>query len=264
VFPSEEQPFPTSKKIDRQVPTFQHSYTALMRTNKQLSEETSHLFYQRTTFSIEHPPLFPKRPEHGIPLDRLRRVRLSLDHSQYLDLFSGKPWVISDEPYVKRQFREMSNVESFEIYFSAPSRIATKTWLEGACQRTAINMVMDAAWASIKGLPVTITGCVKDSQKREIEARAQSERNVYAVYRAFCHDIGKPCTLGAYDSWVKWMMAEEQGGVRLDGEPWVEVEVEAEEDNGLQWNCMATQDLRALMWCSCEKRCKLDTWDPAN
>lgn len=136
VFPSEAQPFPTSKKNDRLAPTYQHSYTALMRTNTQLSQEASDWLYQRTTFSIEHPPVFPRRLENGFPLYRLRRVRLALGHSQYLDMFSGKPWIMSDQPYVKRQFREMSNLECFEVHFSAPSRIATKTWLEGACQST--------------------------------------------------------------------------------------------------------------------------------
>ena len=262
VFPSEEHPFPTSRKNDRLAPTYQHSYTALMRTNKQLNQEASDRFYRTTTFLNEHPPLFSKKLDNGIRLDRLRHVRLSLDHSQYLDLFSAKPWVVSTKPHVKYQFREMSNLESFEIYFSAPSRIATKTWLEGACQKAAVDVIMDAAWPSIRGLPVILTGYVKDSQKKAIEAHIQSERRMYALYEAFCRDIGKYCSLHAFDSWVKWMMAEKQGGVRLDGEPWVKDEAGGSER--LEWNNMATQDLRELMWCSCEKRCSLGTWDPAN
>ncbi|GAB7332314.1 hypothetical protein MBLNU13_g04145t1 [Cladosporium sp. NU13] len=262
VFPSEEHPFPTSKKNNRLAPKYQHSYTALMRTNKQLNQEASDRFYRTTTFLIEHPPLFSKKLNKGIRLDRLRSVQLSLDHSQYLDLFSTKPWAVSTKPYVKRQFREMSNLESFEIHFSAPSRIATKTWLEGACQKAALDMIMDAAWPSIRGLPVIVTGYVKDSQKKAIESHIRSERSRYASFEAFCRDIGKRCSLHAFDSWVEWMMAEKQGGVRLDGEPLVEKEGEGSER--LEWNNMATQDLRELMWCSCEKRCSLDDWDPAN
>ena len=262
VFPSEERPFPTSKKNNRFAPTYQYSYTALMRTNKQLNQEASDRFYRTTTFLIEHPPLFSKKPNNGIRLDRLRHVQLSLDHSQYLDSFSAKPWVVSNKPYVKSQFREMSNLESFEIHFSAPSRIATKTWLEGACQKAAVDVIMDAAWPSIRGLPVIVTGYVKDSQKKAIEAHVQSERRMYALYEAFCRDIGKHCSLHAFDSWMGWMMAEKQGGVRLDGEPWAADEAEGSER--LEWNNMATQDLRELMWCSCEKRCSLDNWDPAD
>jgi hypothetical protein len=263
-FPSEALPFHVSEcaKRSRLVPTFGHSYTALMRTNKQLYDEASDRFYKTTTFTIGKRYLFSKTLNNSFLRGRLRHIRLSLTHSEYLDLFSAKPWDESTKPFVKHQLREMSNLTSLEIHISPPSRVPTKTWLEGACQRTAVDMIMDAAWPSIRGLPVTITGYVKDSQKKAIEAHVKSERNMYGLYETFCRDIGKPCSLGAYDSWVEWMMAEKARGVRLDGEPWPEVE--ADEDNRLQWNCMSTQDLRMLMWCSCEKRCCLEEWDPAD
>lgn len=264
VFPAEAQPFPSSRKNNHVAPTFQRSYTALMRTNKQLHDEASDWFYNTTTFTIDYRHLFSKTLDerNHFLRDRLRHVRLALDHSEYLELFSPRAWDASTKPYVKHQLRKMSNLKSLEIHFHAPSRIATKTWLEGACQKTAVDMIMDAAWPSIRGLPVTITGYVKDSQKKAIEAHVQSERNMYGLYETFCRGIGKPFSLGAYDSWVEWMMAEKEGGVRLDGEP--RVEVEADEVNRLQWNCMSTQDLRMLMWCSCEKRCCLEEWDPAD
>jgi hypothetical protein len=233
-----------------------------MRTNKQLHQEASDRFYKTTTFIIDFRGLFSKTLNNRFLRDRLRHVRLSLTHSEYLDLFTRNAWDASTKPYVKYQLRKMPNLESLEIHFGATSRIATKPWLEGACQRTAVNMIMDAAWPSIRGLPVTITGYVKDSQKKAIEAHAQLERNMYALFGAWCRDVGKRCSLRAYDSWVEWMMAEKQGGVRLDGEPWGEIE--DEEDTRLHWNCMSTRDLRALMWCTCERRCALNKWDPAD
>lgn len=265
VFPSEAQPFPSSKNNDRLAPTFQRSYTALMRTNKQLNREASHRFYDTTTFTLDCPNLFTKTLDdrHYRLRDRLRRVRLSLDLSEYLNLFSSKTWDVFTKPYVKHQLRKMSNLKSLEIHFQGPSRIATKPWLDGACQKTAVNMTIEAAWPSIKGLPVTVTGYVKDSQKKAIEARVQFERDAYALFEAQCRVIGKECSLSVWDRWVNGEMAEEleQGGVRLDGEPWAAVE--AEESGVLQWNSMATEDLRGLMWCHCEKRCTLNNWDPA-
>jgi hypothetical protein len=269
-FPSEALPFHVSEceKRSRLVPNFGRSYTALMRTNKQLSQEASNWFYNTTTFTVDHYHLFSKtlgsknlRDRNHFLRDRLRHLRLALDHSEYLDLFTPKPWKVSAKPYVKYQLREMSDLKSLEIHFRAPSRIATKTWLEGACQKTAINMIIDAAWPSIRGLPVTVTGYVKDSQKREIEDRVQSERDAYALFEAQCRKIGKHCSLLVYDRWVNGEIAEEkeQGGVRLDGEPWAAVE--AGESGALQWNCMSNQDLREIMWCTCEKRCSLDMWD---
>lgn len=265
-FPAEARPFHLSEcaQRDRLVPTFGRSYTALMRTNKQLYEEASDRFYKTTTFTIEHYHLFSKTLNNRFLRDRLRHVRLSHTHSEYLDLFSAKAWDVSTKPYLKYQLREMSNLTNLEIHISAPSRISTKLWLEGACQKTAVNMIMDAAWPSIRGLPVSITGYVKDSQKKAIEAYVQSERNTYRLFEAWCRDIGKRCSLRAFDSWVEWMMAEEQGGVRLDGEPYIEVEAEDSESERLQWNLMSNQDLRMVMWCSCEKRCSMENWDPAD
>lgn len=257
VFPSEAQPFPSSKNNDHLAPTFQRSYTALMRTNKQLQQEASHWFYNNTTFTLDSRHLFSKTLDdrNHFLRDRLRHVRLSLDHSDYLNLFSSKAWDVSTKPYVKHQLRKMSNLKSLEINFHAPSRVATKPWLDGACQKTAINMIMDAAWPSIKGLPVSITGYVKDGQKKAIEARLQSERNAYELFESQCRVIGKECSLSVWDRWVNGAMAEERehSGVRLDGEPWPAVD--AEESGALQWNSMPTEDLRDLMWCNCENRC---------
>ena len=44
----------------------------------------------------------------------------------------------------------------------------------------------------------------------------------------------------------------------------IEVEAEDSESERLQWNLMSNQDLRMVMWCSCEKRCSVENWDPAD
>ena len=267
-FPSEAQPFPSSRclKRGRLVPTYQRSYTALMRTNRQLYQESSDLFYKTTTFSIGHQKLFSKTLDNRFLRDRLRHVRLSLTHSGYLDLFSSKDEDFSTKPCVKHQLREMSNLTSLVIHINPPSRITEKVWLEGACQKTAVNMIIDAAWPSIKGLPVTITGSVKDSQKKSIEARVRSERTLYLFFEAWCRDVQKSCSLRAYDAWMEGMRAEEQGGVRLDGETCADVrETETEtETETLWWKNMSTQDLKLDLWCTCEKRCSADDWDSAD
>ena len=106
-FPSEAQPFPTAKcrKSGRLVPTFQRSYTALLRTNKQLYIEASDWFYKTTTFTINYPQIFSKTLDNRFLRDRLRQVRLSLTHSEYMDLFSSKARDVSTVPFVKRQLR---------------------------------------------------------------------------------------------------------------------------------------------------------------
>jgi hypothetical protein len=153
----------------------------------------------------------------------------------------------------------MLNLTNLNIHIGPPSRNTEKSWLEDACQKTAVNMIIDAAWPSIRGLPVTITGFVKDSQKRAIEARVQSERHMYVYFKAWCHDVGKCCSLRAYDAWVNGMEAEEQGGVRLDGEAHG-----SDESGRLEWQNMGPLDLKMAMFCTCKKPCTMDDWDSAN
>lgn len=121
-FPAEARPFHLSEcaKRNRLVPNFGRSYTALMRTNKQLYEEASDRFYKTTTFTIEHYHLFSKTLNNRFLRDRLHHVRLSLTHSEYLDLFSAKAWHVSTTPYVKWQLREMTNLTSLEIHIGPP------------------------------------------------------------------------------------------------------------------------------------------------
>jgi hypothetical protein len=65
---------------------------------------------------------------------------------------------------------------------------------------------------------------------------------------------------------MEGMRAEEQGGVRLDGETCADVrETETEtETETLWWKNMSTQDLKLDLWCTCEKRCSADDWDSAD
>jgi hypothetical protein len=247
VFPSETRS--GCGKHGKLVPTFQQSYTALMRTNRQLHCEAGDRFYQMTTFLIGDCGLSSQVLNNRILGERLRHVRLHLTHSGYLDLFHYK----REGQYVARQLRTMPNLASLEIHFNAPSSLEQKPWLDGACQRLAIDVIMDAAWPSIRGLPVILTGYIKDSQKKGIEARVKAERVLYGLSLA----SGNCSSLRSYDASTSRMMAEEQGGVRLDGRPW-------EDDTGLDWGSMSIWDKKAAVWCECETKCTKDGWNPVD
>jgi hypothetical protein len=244
VFPSETRP--GRGRHGKLVPTFQPSYTALLRINRQLHREAGDRLYQTTTFLIGHCDISSQVLSNRIFGERLRHVRLDLTHSGYLDLFRYK----REERYVARQLRTMPNLVSLEIHFNAPSSAEEKPWLEGACQRLAIDLIMNAAWPSIRGLPVIITGCITDSQKKAIEARVQVERVLYGLGLT----SGKCNDLRSYDAFTSRMMAEEQGGVRLDGKPW-------DDDTKLDWGSMSTWDKKAAVWCECETKCTEKGWD---
>jgi hypothetical protein len=260
-FPSEARPFETTRcrKRGRLVPKYQHSCMALMRVNRQLYQEASDWFYRATTFSIDRPQLFSMTLDNRFLRDRLRHVRFTLTHSGYMDLFSSRGEGSPTRPYVKHQLREMSNLTRLEIHISPSNPAAENIWLEGACQKKAVDMIIDAAWPSIRGLPVTITGFVKDSQKKAIEARIHCERETYALFEAWCCDVGKTCSLCAYDAWVDGMKGEKQGGVRLDGEAHA-----ADESERPEWRYMSTRDLKMAMECTCKKSCTSEDWDAAD
>jgi hypothetical protein len=252
VFPSESRPFPSNwcRKI-KHIPTFQYSYTALMRTNRQLRREAGNRFYQTSTFVIDHSHLFPKTLDNRILGERLRHVRLKLTHSDYLHLFHFGRDEQTTEPCVARQLREMPNLLSLEIEFAPPS-ITDKIWLEGACQRIVVDMIVNAAWPSIRGLPVNITGYVKDSQKKSIQARVQIERELYGLSLA----SGNCSSLSDYDAFARRVMAEEQGGVRIDGRAWDDERTDAD------WSDLSDGEKNAAVWCVCETKCTKKGWGP--
>lgn len=258
VFPSEARPFPASRCRGRgpMVPTYRHPCTALMRTNRQMRREAGDRFYQMTTFLIEYRQLFSPTLNNRILAERLRHVRLELTHSGYLDLFHFEREDETTEPYVTHRLRDLSNLTSLEIHIAPPSRATEKTWLEGACQKTAVDLIVNAAWPSIRGLPVTFTGFIKDNQKKAIQARVQAEKALYDYFKAYSLASGNSSFLRDYHEFADKMMAEEQGGVRLDGRAW------GDEKEKAEWECVSGEDLEAALWCSCKTRCTWEEWDP--
>lgn len=254
VFPTEAQPFPTSKCRKLRPFGFRaaHSpHTALMRTNKRIYSEASDRFYLTTPFLIEHASLLNRTLKNRLLQQRLRHLRLSLTHGGYLGLFSFDEGPATyPATYATRCLREI-NLDSLEVCFSPPSRIASRTWLEGACQRTVVDLIVKAAWLSIKGHPVTITGYVKASQKREFESRLEEEKALFDKWAALkIAGGGGASTLLEYDDFMEKLMEQEHGGVRLDGEAWREEESAS----------LPLQNLEATALCSCKTKCTLERW----
>jgi hypothetical protein len=113
-------------------------------------------------------------------------------------------------------------------------------------------MIVNAAWPSIRGLPVNITGYVKDSQKKSIQARVQIERELYGLSLA----SGNCSSLSDYDAFARRMMAEEQGGVRIDGRAWDDERTDAD------WSDLSDGEKNAAVWCVCETKCTKKGWGP--
>lgn len=115
---------------------------------------------------------------------------------------------------------------------------------------------MNAAWPSIRGLPVTFTGFIKDSQKKAFRARVQAEKEPYDYFKACSLASDDSSFLRNYNEFANKMMAEEQGGVRLDGKAW------GEENKVADRGYVSGEDLEAALWCTCKTRCTFEEWDP--
>lgn len=248
VFSPVARPYPSDKLRKRRLAL--KPDMSMMHLNKGLYHESSHRLYQTTTFLVEHGRLMFKLLKNNALRNRLRNVTLTLTNSGYFDFFRFDPYDAAfPHDYVVHRLRE-TNLAKLEINIAAPSNIAEKAWLEGACQKTVVDRIFDVAWSSIKGHPVAITGHVEQNQKQAIEARLKAAHEEYEKWSALNEAAtGKTSTLREYDAFLEEMNKEPVGGVRLDGEAWAETGAEVEAVD-LSYN-----DFKDSLKCRCERKC---------
>lgn len=258
--PSVVEPFPSHRSRNvRVVPRFDHPPTALFKTDKQVKDEASDRFYKTSPFLIQHCTIFRKTLNNRDLRDRLHHLRLDMTHDELLTLFCFTPMGTNTFKFVKHQFRKLNNLESLELHIKPPSKANEMSWLDGACQKTFVDILMKAAWPSLKGLPVIITGYVKHSQMKVLKAQFTTERESYLSFKALAHSNHRDGSLRAYDNFLADLKAEDDGGVRLDGS---EAPDSTEDTTGAAWSNMSLDGLREAVHCSCKTPCSKHNWDP--
>lgn len=89
----------------------------------------------------------------------IRRLILALPHSDYLRLFDA----FSSADIRCRSSKTAARMQNLDldhlgINIAPPSLSTEESWLDGACQRTVVRSLLNAAWPWIRGQPVKITG----------------------------------------------------------------------------------------------------------
>ncbi|KAM0717712.1 hypothetical protein Q7P37_007564 [Cladosporium fusiforme] len=210
---------PHPKHKCRRGRTAPSTQTAIMRLNKQTHRESSHIFYSTSTMLLEHDALV-KRVLHNRHLrTKLRDITLDLSHSGFLDLFRYDPIDIEPRGLVLRALRKVK-LSRLEIHIRAPTRISRRVYIEGACQKTMVEHIFEAAMPSITGHPVVITGFIKDSQKAAISAHFDSAHEAFTKWSALTSagnaDATPTPTLKEYDDFLLNVANDNNGGVLVD------------------------------------------------
>lgn len=252
VFGSSALPYPKHKcRFNSPTP---RANTALMSVSKKLHSEASHIFYKDTTLRLEHGILTKKLLSNKHLRPKLSNLTLALTHSNFFDLFHFDVDTDAPEPdYALRPFREI-NLSRLVFHLAAPSRVADREYIEGACQKAVVERIFEAAFPSIKGHPVIITGCIKDSQKAIISSRLDAAHQAFTKWSALKSvDEGDAAPkLSEYDAFMRNLANEPTGGVSLDdGEARIE-DVDA--------NAEASFITSPSLVCLCEVKCRRKGW----
>jgi hypothetical protein len=252
------QPHPMHKcrKLHRLVVAPKDSM-ALMHVNKRTHDIAERVLYHTKTFFIKHYPILNKTLNSKNLEQNIRNLTLAFSHSGYLHLFNfDQENVTLPHTYTNLHFRNL-NLKSLEVHISAPSKLAETPILEGACQIAAVDLIFSVAWPSIKGHPLTISGWVKESQKKRIESLADEGIVAYKKWASLkLTATNEVSTLSQYDYFKARMMEEEQGGVRLDSKSWEDSEGQPE--TGL--SALTTHGLEHYLECRCETECSAEDW----
>ncbi|KAG8624936.1 hypothetical protein KVT40_006687 [Elsinoe batatas] len=182
--------------------------TSLFLLNRQVTHEALHAAYAWSTFYFEDYSKieqFFTSPE--IPINSIKRLELSLDHIDYKKFFGYKvkddrDWFYHNHPgsvagdYASfmddftsdwtpehaLRLREMPLLQSLVLWMPHPSRIVSESTgfrLNSDCHSSTVRSILGAAWPYVRGLPVTITGYIRDEDKKVFEdlvERAQQHR----------------------------------------------------------------------------------------
>jgi hypothetical protein len=243
-----------------------HMRLALMYVNTRTHDITKRVLYKTKTFLIQHRPILMKTLHTKFLTTNIRNLTLAFSHAAYLHLFRFDPKNVAvPHKYAIPQLREMK-LKTLEIHIGAPSQYAESFLLEDACQVAVVDLIFNAAWPTSKGHPLKISGWVKDSQKKRIDALAKAEQLAYEKWAA-CKKAatGEVAVVGQYDVFVARMIGEEQGGVRLDGEPWDDDDDDELEGKrgmglGLMDRLTAAGGLKHYLDCKCATKCSAADW----
>ena len=134
------------------------------------------------------------------------------------------------------------------LTIAPPSTTTASGMFDGACQKAAVEWILDAAWPFVRGHLVELSGFVKTSQKAAFEAKCDATRTDFEMWQKENVDAGL-----AEGSLAEYLQEVDQdGGVIVDDEKRAKMEELEEANKG------TTHDPQLL--CCCKVPCTLSKW----
>lgn len=252
------EPYPTNSarkltKLGKMKKKLQTPSANIVRTGHQIAAEATDILYMRTPFLFQHYGVLKAFTCNVVQRKLIRHVALAFSHDDLMHLF-GTDHVRKDKK-TKTETIGFGHpalalrgtiLNSLTIVIAPPS-LTTKTGkFDGACQRVAVDMIMEAAWTIVRGHPLELTGYIKDDQKRIYEARGVLERKRVQAWRKKRAGWGLPD--GSLEEYAE-ELDEQVGGVPLSG---ARLETAQEDFPAPEY------DLK----CHCDPPCTEETWTP--
>lgn len=225
----------------------------LLQTSSQVAAEASNILFLRTPFYIEHYGVLKALTSNIYQRVLIRRLDLAFSHEDFLHLFSTdhirrdkktKTEVVGFG-YPALVLRSMK-LNSLRLVIAPPSLTTKSGIFDGACQRVAVDMIMEAAWPIIRGHPLVLDGYVKDLQQKAYQARDVLERERVHAWQKKRKAWGlEEGSLAEYDE----ELDAEVGGVPLNGSTpeFAQEQVSEPEQN---------------LVCHCDPPCTEEQWTP--
>ncbi|KAK5130784.1 hypothetical protein LTR08_001674 [Meristemomyces frigidus] len=227
--------------------------SGILRVNRQVHDEASHVLFTHTPFFVEQRGVLRKLFQNVPQFKLIRRLELALSHYDFFKVFGFQ---FSENVQIIHQrstqaLRQM-DLKHLELIIAAPSLTTETPWFDGACQTLIVDWILEAAYPWLRGHPVKISGYAKSRQKLAFEGACLAEEKKLGVWRMQQLAVrSTEGTLEEYDEWTEELLEEEEGGVRLDGEPWTE------EVSGVPSTLVEALPPQ----CECAVPCMMETWD---
>ncbi|KAF2224452.1 hypothetical protein BDZ85DRAFT_249127 [Elsinoe ampelina] len=171
---------------------------SLFLFNRQVTQEALRAAYAWSTFYFEDYSKIEKFfTSPKTPINSIKRLELSLDHIDYKKFFGyqvkdDRDWFYHNHPgsvagdYASfmddftsdwtpehaLKLREMPLLQSLVLWMPHPSRMVSESTgfrLNSDCHSSTVRSILGAAWPYVRGLPVTITGYIRDEDKKGFE-----------------------------------------------------------------------------------------------
>lgn len=206
----------------------------------------------RLAFYVDHIKVLPKVTDNQLLRSSVRELEIALSHDAFLCLFreyvlleNGE--AVADKSRAAIALKHMQFTK-LRLTIAPPSTTTTSGMFDGACQKAAVEWILQAAWPFVRGHSVELSGFVKTSQKVAFQEKCQAARTDFEEWKKGNKDAG--LTEGTLAEYVQEL--DEDDGVIVDDEKRATMEKMKEAEKGMVEH--------PQLHCRCKVRCSLRTW----